>query len=83
MIFFSLALLVAAVLLAVAHVSAARGRSLSTVFTAGIAVFVVVVGVATIVQVYRIGDSGRRPPGAKEPDSQRFQRRPTLVSRAE
>ncbi|KDE98973.1 hypothetical protein Y900_008430 [Mycolicibacterium aromaticivorans JS19b1 = JCM 16368] len=58
MIFFSLALLVAAVLLAVAHVSAARGRSLSTVFTAGIAVFVVVVGVATIVQVYRIGDSG-------------------------
>ncbi|MEZ0356690.1 DUF2231 domain-containing protein [Mycobacterium sp. SA01] len=58
MIFFSLALLVAAVLLAVVHVSAARGRSLSTVFTAGIAVFVVVVGVATIVQVYRIGDSG-------------------------
>ena len=58
MIFFSLALLVAAVLLAVVHVSAARGRSLSTVFAAIIAVFVVVVGVATIVQVYRIGDSG-------------------------
>ncbi|QEN15902.1 DUF2231 domain-containing protein [Mycolicibacterium sp. ELW1] len=58
MIFFSLALLVGAVLLAVVHVSAARGRELSTVFAAVIAVFVVVVGVATIVQVYRIGDSG-------------------------
>lgn len=60
MIFFALALLVAAVLLAVVHVAAARGRSVSTVLTAVVAVFVVVAGLATIVQVYRIGDSGAK-----------------------
>lgn len=60
MIYFALALLVAAVLLAVMHVSAARGRSVSTVLTSVVAVFVVVAGVATIVQVYRIGDSGAK-----------------------
>ncbi|AKK29251.1 DUF2231 domain-containing protein [Mycobacterium sp. EPa45] len=60
MIFFALALLVAAVLLAVVHVSAARGRSVSTALAAAVAVFVVVAGVATIVQVYRIGDSGAK-----------------------
>ncbi|SBS76853.1 conserved membrane hypothetical protein [uncultured Mycobacterium sp.] len=60
MIFFALALLVAAVLLAVVHVRAGRGQSLSTVLSAAVAVFVVVAGVATIVQVYRIGDSGAK-----------------------
>ncbi|KAA0107952.1 DUF2231 domain-containing protein [Mycolicibacterium sp. P1-5] len=60
MIYFALALLVAAVLLAVVHVSAARGRSVSTVLAVAVAVFVVVAGVATIVQVYRIGDSGAK-----------------------
>lgn len=60
MIYFALALLVAAVLLAVIHVSAARARPVSTVLTTLVAVFVVVAGVATIVQVYRIGDSGAK-----------------------
>ncbi|WP_396927379.1 DUF2231 domain-containing protein [Mycolicibacterium sp.] len=60
MLFFSLALLVGAVLLAVIHVSAARGRAVSRVLAAVVAVFVVVAGVATIVQVYRIGDSGAK-----------------------
>jgi VanZ family protein len=60
MIYFALALLIAAVLTAVVHVSAARGRSVPTVLTAVVAVFVVVAGVATIVQVYRIGDSGAK-----------------------
>jgi len=60
MVYFALALLVAAVLLAVVHVSAARGRSVSTVLMSLVAVFVVVAGVATIVQVYRIGDSGAK-----------------------
>ncbi len=61
MLFFSLALLVGgAVLLAVIHVSAARGRAVSSVLAAVVAVFVVVAGVATIVQVYRIGDSGAK-----------------------
>ncbi len=60
MAYFALALLVAAVLLAVVHVRAGRGRSLSTVLSAAVAVFVVVAAVATIVQVYRIGDSGAK-----------------------
>ena len=58
MIYFSLALLVAAALLAVWHVTTVRGRSLSTVLTVTVAAFVTVAGVATVVQVYRIGDSG-------------------------
>lgn len=60
MIYFSLALFLAAVLLAVVHVSASRGRSLSSTLSVLIAVFVVAAGVATIVQVYRIGDSGAK-----------------------
>jgi hypothetical protein len=60
MIYFSLALFIAAVLLAVMHVLAGRGRSLSSTLSVLIAVFVVAAGVATIVQVYRIGDSGAK-----------------------
>lgn len=58
MIYFALALLVAAILLAVVHVRAGRGKALPTAMSAAIAVFVVVASVATTVQVYRIGDSG-------------------------
>jgi small-conductance mechanosensitive channel len=58
MIYFALALLVAAVLIAVQHVRAARDRALSGALAAAIAVFAVLAGVATTVQVYRIGDSG-------------------------
>ncbi|WP_179475421.1 DUF2231 domain-containing protein [Mycolicibacterium vinylchloridicum] len=60
MIFFSGALLVAAVLLAVVHVRSSRGTPLSSVLSIVVAVFVVVAGIATIVQVYRIGDSGAK-----------------------
>jgi|GEM_PF-214811 len=58
MIYFALALLVAAILLAVVHVRAGRGKSLPTGLTAAIAVFVVVAAAATTVQVVRIGHSG-------------------------
>lgn len=58
MIWFSLALLVAAILLAVLHVRAERGTPLSTVLSAVVAVFVVIAAVAATVQVYRVGHSG-------------------------
>lgn len=58
MLYFALALLVAAILLAVVHVRAERGTPLSTVLAAVIAAFVVLAGVATTVQVLRIGHSG-------------------------
>lgn len=58
LIYFSLALLVAAVLLAVVHVRAERGKALSTVLAAAVTVFVVVAGLAATVQVFRIGHSG-------------------------
>lgn len=58
MIFFALALLIAAVLLVVAHVRANKGKALSGALSATIAVFVVVAGVATTAQVVRIGHSG-------------------------
>jgi hypothetical protein len=60
MLYFSLALLVAAVLLAVLHLRASRSRPLSTALSVIVAVFVVAAGVSTIVQVYRIGDSGAK-----------------------
>lgn len=60
MLYFSAALLVAAVLLAVVHIRAGRGRALSTTLSAAVAVFVVVASLATVVQVYRIGDSGAK-----------------------
>jgi hypothetical protein len=58
MVYFALALLVAAILLVVTHLRASRGKALSTVLSAVIAVFVVVASGATAVQVFRIGHSG-------------------------
>lgn len=58
MIYFALALLIAAILVAIEHVRASRGRPLSTGLTAVIAVFVVLVAAAATVQVVRIGHSG-------------------------
>ncbi len=58
MIYFALALLVAAILLAIVHVRAGRGKALSTGLSAAIAVFVVTAAAATTVQVIRIGHSG-------------------------
>jgi len=58
MIYFALALLVAAILLVITHVRAGRGKPLSTALSAVIAVFVVVASAATAAQVFRIGHSG-------------------------
>lgn len=58
MIYFSAALLVAAVLLVIAHLRASRDKALPTALSAVIAVFVLVASVATMVQVFRIGHSG-------------------------
>jgi len=60
MIFFSGTLFIAALLLAVLHLRAGRGKPISTVLSAVVAVFVLVAGVSTIVQTYRIGDSGAK-----------------------
>jgi hypothetical protein len=60
MIYFAVALLVAAVLLAVVQVRHSRGRTVNTAVAVVVAAVVIVAGVATTVQVYRIGDSGAR-----------------------
>jgi NADH:ubiquinone oxidoreductase subunit K len=59
MLYFAIALLVAAALLAFQHVRESRG-SVNTIVAVAIAAVVVVASVATTVQVYRIGDSGAR-----------------------
>jgi uncharacterized membrane protein len=58
MAYFAVALLVAAILLVLAHVRSGRGRALSTGLSAAITVFVVLASAATAVQVFRIGHSG-------------------------
>ena len=58
MIYFALALMVAAILLVISHVRDNRGKTLSKALSAVIAVFVVAAAIATSVQVYRIGHSG-------------------------
>ncbi|MCB1266094.1 MAG: hypothetical protein KDB56_16235 [Mycobacterium sp.] len=58
MIYFSLALLVAAVLLVIGQVRSSRGKALSTGISAAIAAFVLIASVAATVQVFRIGHSG-------------------------
>ena len=58
MLYFSIALLIAAILLTVLHVRASRSDSVNTVAAVAIAVVVIVASIATTVQVYRIGDSG-------------------------
>ena len=65
--YFAVALLIAAILLAVVHVRQNRGKALSTVLSAAIAVFVVLASVGTIVQVYRIGDSGAKATWSEKP----------------
>lgn len=58
MLYFALALLVAAVLLVVVHLRSHRDKPLSSALSAAIAVFVLIAGVLTTVQVFRIGHSG-------------------------
>jgi VanZ family protein len=59
MLYFAIALLVAAALLVFLHVRESRG-TVNTVVAVAIAAVVVLASVATTVQVYRIGDSGSR-----------------------
>jgi len=58
MVYFAGALLLAAILLTVAHWRAERGNPLSGTISAVITVVVVLASVASAVQVYRIGHSG-------------------------
>jgi hypothetical protein len=58
MIYFSVALVAAALLLTYVHIRECRGRSVNSVVLWSIAAVVISAGVATTVQVYRIGDSG-------------------------
>ncbi len=55
MVFFSLGLLVAAILLVLVH-----RKRLTGALAAGITVFVIAASIATTYQVYRIGDSGAK-----------------------
>ncbi|MDQ1203040.1 putative membrane protein [Rhodococcus sp. SORGH_AS303] len=60
MIYFSVALAVVAALVVAVHLRERRGGSVRHPFTIAVAVLAIVVGGATIVQVYRIGESGAR-----------------------
>ena len=57
MIYVSVALLVAAILVAIVHFRDRRDKP-STALSAIVAVLVVAVGVGSMIQVYRIGHSG-------------------------
>lgn len=58
MLYFSIALLVVAVVLAVVQVIERRGTKPRAILTVAVAVLAVVVGVASMVQLYRTGDAG-------------------------
>jgi hypothetical protein len=58
MIYFSIALLIAAVALVALHLIERRSTSRPRVASVAVAVVVIAVGVATIIQTYRIGDTG-------------------------
>ncbi|MBS1692783.1 MAG: hypothetical protein JST91_11235 [Actinobacteria bacterium] len=58
MLYFSIAVLVAAVGLVVVHLRRERGRPLPRVLAGAVSALVIVAAVAATVQVYRIGDSG-------------------------
>ena len=60
MLYFSLALVAAAALLALLHVREARSGSVKPVARWLITTVIVIASVATTVQVYRIGESGAR-----------------------
>ena len=60
MVYFSIALVAAAALLAFVHVREARGKSVKPVARWLIAAVIVIASVATTVQVYRIGESGAK-----------------------
>jgi ABC-type branched-subunit amino acid transport system permease subunit len=67
MLYFSIALAAAAVLLVFVHVREVRGRSVKPIGRWLIAAVVIIASVATTVQVYRIGDSGAKATWGKQP----------------
>lgn len=66
MIYFSVALLVVAVALAVLHLLESRSGAPGKVVTAVVAVVALVVGVSSIVTVVRIGDAGAKSVWGRE-----------------
>ena len=66
MAYFSIALLVAAALVAFVHIREVRGTSLQPIARWLIAAVVVIASAATTVQVYRIGDSGAKASWSKQ-----------------
>ena len=60
MLYFSIGLLVAAALIVFVHLRETRERPLKPIVMWAIAIVVVIASVATVAQVYRIGDSGAR-----------------------
>lgn len=58
MAYFAVAMLIAAVMLAAIHMREVRGKTVKPIAKWVVAVAVIVLSVATSVQVYRIGDSG-------------------------
>lgn len=60
MIYFVLALLVAVLLLLLAHLRETRNRPVGRALVGVVAVIAIAAGVAATVQVYRIGDSGAK-----------------------
>jgi uncharacterized membrane protein len=60
MIYFSVALVAAALLLAFVHVREVRGKTMKPIALWFISALVIVASVATAAQVYRIGDSGAK-----------------------
>jgi uncharacterized membrane protein len=66
MLYFSIALVAAAALIAFVHVRDLRGKSVKPVARWLVAAVVVIASVATAVQVYRIGDSGAKATWGQE-----------------
>jgi hypothetical protein len=60
MIYFAVALTVAALLLVFVHIRELRGKSMKAIALWSIAALVIIASAATTVQVYRIGDSGAK-----------------------
>jgi glucan phosphoethanolaminetransferase (alkaline phosphatase superfamily) len=60
MIYFVACLMAALILLAAVHIRQARGRTVRLALHAVVGVLVIAAAVATLVQTYRIGDSGAR-----------------------
>jgi uncharacterized membrane protein len=66
LIYFSIAMLVVAVILALVHLRESRSATPAVKINVAVAILAIAVGAASIVQVVRIGDSGARAVWANE-----------------